>query len=142
MSYLLTTYHWPLLSRPQVAGFDCPVTPQYGAAKDPINIAGMIAANVLRGDAPLAHWEDIHNTNAIILDVRNPSEYTIGHIDGAINIPLNDLRSRMHELPPGQEIWTYCAVGQRSYYATRVLKLNEFNVRNLSGGITTFNNLA
>jgi rhodanese-related sulfurtransferase len=116
--------------------------PQYGAAKDPINIAGMIAANVLRGDAPLAHWEDIHNTNAIILDVRNPSEYTIGHIDGAINIPLNDLRSRMHELPPGQEIWTYCAVGQRSYYATRVLKLNEFNVRNLSGGITTFNNLA
>lgn len=116
--------------------------PQYGAAKDPINIAGMIAANVLRGDTPLVHWEDIQNKDALILDVRNPSEYTLDHIDKAINIPLNDLRSRMNELPFEKEIWTYCAVGQRSYYATRVLKLNGLNVRNLSGGITTFNNLA
>lgn len=116
--------------------------PQYGAAKDPINMAGMIAANALRGDAQLANWGDIQKTDALILDVRNPSEYTFDHIDRAINIPLHDLRSRMNELPSGQEIRTYCAVGQRSYYATRVLKLNGFNVRNLSGGITTYHNLA
>ncbi|MDD5082423.1 MAG: FAD-dependent oxidoreductase, partial [Dehalococcoidales bacterium] len=109
--------------------------PQYGAAKDPINVAGMIAANALRGDGPLVHWEDIKNTNAFILDVRNPSEYVSGHVDRALNIPLNELRSRMHELPPEREIWTYCSVGQRSYYAVRALRLNQFNARNLSGGI-------
>lgn len=115
--------------------------PQYGAPKDPINVAGMIAANVLRGDTPLAHWEDIKNTNAFILDVRNPSEYVSGHVDGALNIPLNELRSRMHELPSEREIWAYCAVGQRSYYAVRALRLNRFNARNLSGGIHTYKNL-
>jgi len=115
--------------------------PQYGAAKDPINVAGMIAANALRGDAPLAHWEDIGNTNAFILDVRTPSEYASVHVDGALNIPLDELRSRMHELPSEQEIWTYCAVGQRSYYATRALRLNQINSRNLSGGITTYKSL-
>jgi rhodanese-related sulfurtransferase len=116
--------------------------PQYGAAKDPINVAGMIAANTLRGDAPLAHWEDIGNTNALILDVRNLSEYVSGHIDRAPNIPLSELRSRMHELPSEQEIWTYCTVGQRSYYAARALRLNGFSARNLSGGIQTHKNLA
>ncbi|MBA7692995.1 hypothetical protein ES703_101570 [subsurface metagenome] len=115
--------------------------PQYGAAKDPINVAGMIAANALRGDAPLAHWEDIKNTNAFILDVRNSSEYESGHLDRALNIPLNELRSRMHELPSEREIWTYCTVGQRSYYAARALQLNRFNARNLSGGIHTYKNL-
>jgi NADPH-dependent 2,4-dienoyl-CoA reductase/sulfur reductase-like enzyme/rhodanese-related sulfurtransferase len=116
--------------------------PQYGAAKDPINVAGMIAANALRGDAPLAHWEDIKNTNALILDVRNRPEYVSGHVDTAINIPLSQLRTRMHELPSEREIWTYCGVGQRSYYAARALALNQFNARNLSGGIHTYKNLA
>jgi pyruvate/2-oxoglutarate dehydrogenase complex dihydrolipoamide dehydrogenase (E3) component/rhodanese-related sulfurtransferase len=116
--------------------------PQYGAAKDPINVAGMIAANALRGDAPLAHWEDIKNTNAFILDVRNRSEYVSGHVDRALNIPLDELRTRMHELPSEREIWTYCGVGQRSYYAARALTLNQFNARNLSGGTHTYKNLA
>jgi rhodanese-related sulfurtransferase len=115
--------------------------PQYGAAKDPINIAGMIAANTIRGDVPLAHWKDIENTNALILDVRNPSEYASGHIVRAVNIPLNELRSRIHELSSEREIWTYCSVGQRSYYAARALRLNGFNARNLSGGIQTHKNL-
>ena len=115
--------------------------PQYGTAKDPVNVAGMIAANALRGDTPLAHWEDIKNTKAFILDVRNRSEYASGHIDGALNIPLNDLRTRLHELPAEREIWVYCASGQRSYYATRILRLNQFNARNL-GGIRTYKNMA
>lgn len=115
--------------------------PQYGAAKDPINIAGMIAANALRGDAPLAHWEEIRNTNALILDVRTVAEYESNHIEGAINIPLHDLRIRMHELPSEKEIWLYCHVGQRSYYATRILRLNGYNARNLSGGIYAYRNM-
>ncbi|MDO8715448.1 MAG: FAD-dependent oxidoreductase [Dehalococcoidales bacterium] len=114
--------------------------PQYGTAKDPINVAGMIAANALRGDAPLAHWEDIENTKAFILDVRNRSEFISGHIDRALNIPLNDLRTRLQELPAEREIWVYCASGQRSYYATRILRLHQFNARNL-GGIRTYKNM-
>jgi NADPH-dependent 2,4-dienoyl-CoA reductase/sulfur reductase-like enzyme/rhodanese-related sulfurtransferase len=115
--------------------------PQFGAAKDPVNIAGMIAANALRGDSPLAHWEDIKKTDALILDVRTPSEYDFGHIEGAINIPIDELRSRMNELPLDREILTYCSVGQRSYYAARALRLNKYNARNISGGIHTYENL-
>lgn len=116
--------------------------PQYGAAKDPANLAGMIAANAVRGDAPLAHWEDLKDTDALILDVRSPREYASGHVDGAINMPLEELRSRMSELPAEREIWTYCSVGQRSYYAVRALRLNQFNARNLSGGFHAYMNLA
>ncbi len=115
--------------------------PQYGAAKDPINLAGMIAANFLRGDAPLAHWEDTRHTDALLLDVRSPLEFASGHVDGALNIPLNELRSRMHELSPEREILTYCRQGLRSYYAVRTLGQHGFNARNLSGGINIYNNL-
>jgi len=116
--------------------------PQYGAAKDPVNVAGMIAANALRGDAWLAHWEGIKDTDALVLDVRSPKEYASGHLDGALNIPLDELRSRMGELPADREIWTYCRVGQRSYNAARLLMLNGFRVRNLSGGMRTYEYLS
>ncbi|MFC2019463.1 FAD-dependent oxidoreductase [Chloroflexota bacterium] len=112
-------------------------SPQFGAAKDPVNIAGMIAANALRGDAPLAHWEDIGPARYTILDVREPEEFTSGHADGAVNIPLGSLRERLGELAHDSEIATYCRVGQRSYYATRILRLNRFKASNISGGITT-----
>lgn len=115
--------------------------PQYGAAKDPVNMAGMIAANALRGDAPLAHWENMEDTDAFMLDVRTAFEYESGHVNRALNIPLHDLRSRIHELPSDREIWPYCVVGYRSYYATRILRLHGLNARNLSGGIITYNNL-
>ena len=115
--------------------------PQYGAAKDPVNLAGMIAANALRGDSPPFHWEDFTGTNAFILDVRNPSEYATGHMEGAVNIPLNDLRSRLRELPTDREILTYCTVGQRSYYAARLLRLHNFNARNITGGLYTYEKL-
>jgi rhodanese-related sulfurtransferase len=112
--------------------------PQFGAAKDPVNMAGMIAANVLRGDLPLAKWEDLHQTSATIVDVRDPSEFAAGHIEGAINIPLSLLRDRLNELPGTGELWLYCGVGQRSYYATRILLQNGFNVKNLPGGFQTY----
>ncbi|MDY6855886.1 MAG: FAD-dependent oxidoreductase [Thermodesulfobacteriota bacterium] len=113
-------------------------SPQFGSAKDPVNFAGMVAANTLRGDAPIAHWEDIRDSNAIIIDVRDPDEFEDGAVQDAINIPLSELRQRIDELPRDQEIFIYCAIGQRSYYATRILHLNGFKVRNLSGGKKTY----
>ena len=113
--------------------------PQFGTAKDPVNFAGMIAANVLQGDVSLARWEQLPDTQALLLDVREPSEFTAGHVEGALNIPLPQLRSRLGELPGGREIWVYCAAGQRSYYALRILRQHGYScVRNLSGGFTSY----
>jgi rhodanese-related sulfurtransferase len=112
--------------------------PQFGGAKDPVNLAGMIAANALRGDSPVAHWEDAEPPQSYVLDVRDPDEFALGHADGATNIPLPSLRKRMGELPQDKEILTYCLVGQRSYYASRALRLNGFPARNISGGITNY----
>lgn len=117
--------------------------PQFGAAKDPVNMAGMIAANALRGDAPLVHWQQLADLNGrLLLDVRNVNEFAAGHVKGAVNIPLSQLRGRMRELKPDREIWVYCQVGQRAYYATRVLRLNGFNAHNLSGGFKTYQAIA
>jgi len=112
--------------------------PQFGTAKDPVNIAGMIAANALRGDAPVAHWGSVSENPAVILDVREPMEYQTGHYEGALNIPLGTLRERMSELPQDEQILTYCAVGQRSYYASRALRQYGFDARNISGGARSY----
>jgi rhodanese-related sulfurtransferase len=112
--------------------------PQFGAAKDPVNIAGMIAANALRGDAQVAHWADVKSSQSYVLDVREPREFGRGHVEGANNIPLNSLRDSMSKLPRDREILVYCAVGQRSYYASRALPLNGFPAKNISGGMETY----
>jgi NADPH-dependent 2,4-dienoyl-CoA reductase/sulfur reductase-like enzyme/rhodanese-related sulfurtransferase len=112
--------------------------PQFGAAKDPVNMAGMIAANCLRGDLPLAKWKELPTTDALIVDVREPAEFAAGHVPGAVNFPLSQLRARLEELPRKREIWLYCGVGQRSYYALRILLQHGLSVKNLPGGFTTF----
>ena len=112
--------------------------PQFGTARDPVNLAGMVAANALRGDSPVAHWTDAGITPSFILDVREPFEFDSGHFAGAVNIPLPMVRNRMDELPRDKEILVYCAAGQRSYYAARILRLNGFSARSISGGIATF----
>jgi rhodanese-related sulfurtransferase len=113
--------------------------PQFGTAKDPVNFAGMVASNVLHGDVSLARWEQVPDTQALLLDVREPSEFKDGHVEGALNIPLPQLRARLGELPGGREIWVYCAAGQRSYYALRILRQHGYScVRNLSGGFTSY----
>ena len=112
--------------------------PQYGAAKDPVNLAGMLAVNVLTGDMPVADWQELSRTDALVLDVREPDEFAAGHIPNTVNLPLSQLRSRIGELPRERDLWLCCVVGQRAYYATRFLTQRGYRVRNLSGGYTTY----
>ena len=115
--------------------------PQFGAAKDPVNVAGMIGSNAVKGDARVAFWEDLEDTAATILDVRDRVEFSEDHIPGAHNIPLDELRGRLAELTRERPIWVYCQVGHRAYYATRLLQLNGFTVKNLTGGLQTYDQL-
>lgn len=108
--------------------------PQYGGAKDPVNFAGMIAADVLRGDMPLVHWAEPVGPETCFLDVRDADEFADGHASGALNIPVSELRGRIEELSRESDLRVYCQVGQRGYLATRLLLQHGFNVRNLSGG--------
>ncbi len=112
--------------------------PQYGSAKDPVNLAGMIAANTLNGQVAVGHWHDLSDSEDYVLDVREPEEYEEDHFPKAVNIPLETLRFRLSELPRNREIWAHCFVGQRSYYACRVLQQNGFKVKNLSGGFLLY----
>ncbi len=107
--------------------------PPYGSAKDPVNFAGMVAADVLRGDMPIVHWEDLGD--GFILDVRNPPELEVESVEGAVNIPLPQLRARMEEIPRDREINILCRSAQRAYYVTRILQQNGFKARNISGGM-------
>lgn len=114
--------------------------PQYGAAKDPVNVAGMIANNVRHGDMPLLTWNELRTSPepGLLLDVRTAAEFARGTIPGAVNIPLEELRDRLGELPAGRELWVFCQVGQRGYFATRLLLQRGFSARNLSGGYATY----
>ena len=111
--------------------------PQYGHAKDPINMAGFVASGVLRGDQPLIHadrFTDPTSSTHFILDVRSEGEFADGHVPGATNIPVEQLRQRLDEIPRDQKVAAYCKVGQRGYLATRILMQNGFDAANVSGG--------
>ncbi|NOU35346.1 MAG: FAD-dependent oxidoreductase [Kiritimatiellaceae bacterium] len=114
--------------------------PPYGSAKDPVNMAGFVAANALRGDVKLCQVEDVLKPAAHqqVLDVRTSGEVAAGTIPGAKNIPLDELRDRLGELSKEKEYLVFCKVGQRGYLACRILTQNGFKCRNLSGGYTTY----
>ena len=107
--------------------------PPYGSAKDPVNFAGMVAANLLRGDMPVTHWDD--TGPQVLLDVRFPPELEVESVPGAVCIPLPQLRARLGELPRDREILTICRSGGRAYYAARILLQNGFKARVISGGM-------
>lgn len=114
--------------------------PPYGSAKDPVNFAGFVAANALRGDVTYCHSETMRHPNAqqIILDVRTPKEFQAGAIPDALNIPVDHLRDRLTEIPREKELLIYCAVGLRSYLAARILTHHSWKTRVLTGGYTTY----
>jgi NADPH-dependent 2,4-dienoyl-CoA reductase/sulfur reductase-like enzyme/rhodanese-related sulfurtransferase len=115
--------------------------PPYGSAKDPVNLAGMTAQNVLRGDVQLAQWHEVATLDparTVLLDVRTAAERANGAMPGSIHIPLNELRQRTEELPRDREIIVHCQSGQRSYFACRLLRQRGFRVRNLTGSYRTW----
>lgn len=115
--------------------------PPYSSAKDPVNMAGYTAENVITGKVNVIVPKDIDNRDkeaVFLLDVRTDIEYNNGHIEGAYNIPVDELRSRLSEIPSNKIIYVYCQVGLRGYIACRILKANGFNCSNLTGGYKTY----
>lgn len=115
--------------------------PPYSSAKDPVNYAGYVAANIMDGLVETVQWheiDDLVENGAILIDVREPKERDAGYIHGSINIPLNDLRSRLKELPENETLYVTCQVGLRGYLAARILAEHGFSVKNLDGGWKTY----
>ncbi|MEG1002075.1 DsrE/DsrF/DrsH-like family protein [Clostridium sp.] len=115
--------------------------PPYLSAKSPANMAGFIAENEANGLSDLMFVEDLNGFNKdkhILVDVRESIEVENGMIEGAVHIPVNDIRNRMNELDKNKEIWVYCAVGVRGWIAERILKANGYKVKNLSGGYKAY----
>ncbi|WP_029789319.1 MULTISPECIES: FAD-dependent oxidoreductase [Vibrio] len=125
----------------QLQHLELTYAPPYGSAKDVINQAAFVANNIIKGDATAIHFDEIDNLSEdqVLLDVRNPGELeSVGFIDGAINIPVDQLRQRMNELPKDKEIVIYCQVGLRGNVAYRQLVNSGFKARNLLGGYRTY----
>ena len=117
--------------------------PPYGSAKDPVNYAGFVASNALSGDVKLWHAESMPpKPEQILLDVRTAGEFSSGSIPGAVNIPVDELRDRLGELPKDRELLVFCQVGLRGYLACRILAQKGFACRNLSGGFKTYRAVA
>lgn len=111
--------------------------PPYSSAKDPVNMAGFTAANILKGDVRVMHWEELDNLledSYILLDVRTDKERQQGYVEGSVHIPVDSLRKRLNELPRDKRIIIYCKIGLRGYIAYRILVQNGFDAVNLSGG--------
>jgi NADPH-dependent 2,4-dienoyl-CoA reductase/sulfur reductase-like enzyme/rhodanese-related sulfurtransferase len=122
----------------QLKDLDLSYAPPYSSAKDPVNMAGFMIENLSNNIIHQFHWHDIdslpQNDSIIRLDTRTPEEYALGHIDGFINIPVDELRDRIDELPQDKPVYVLCQSGLRSYIACRILSQHNFDCYNLSGG--------
>ena len=122
----------------QLKELDLAYAPPYSSAKDPVNMAGFMIENISRGLLKQFHLEDVArlrmDDNVTLLDVRTPAEFSRGHIDGFLNIPVDELRDRMGEIPPGKPVYVICQSGLRSYIACRILAGNGYDCYNFSGG--------
>lgn len=125
-----------------LVNFEHAYAPPYSSAKDPINIAGLIAENIVNGYLKQIHWHDLiemDSKSIFLLDVRTVEEYELGTIPGAVNIPVDELRKNLDKIPEDKKIIVFCGVGQRGYIAYRILTQNGFTqVYNLSGGYKTY----
>ena len=124
-----------------LAELELAYAPPFGSAKDPVNLAGMVAQNVLSSETSIVQWDEVASLNpatTLLLDVRDPDERAAGFIPGSIHIPLSELRQRLNELPRNRTLVAYCHSGQRSYLATRLLNQLGFKARNLTGAWRTW----
>lgn len=116
--------------------------PPYSSAKDPVAVTGYVAGNILSGKMSPIYWRQLKDTDIndiTLIDVRTPDEFNLGAINGAINIPLDDIRHHLNDIPKNKPIILYCGVGLRGYLASNILRQNGFNdVRNLIGGLKTY----
>ncbi|MBP2690618.1 MAG: FAD-dependent oxidoreductase [Muribaculaceae bacterium] len=117
--------------------------PPFSSAKDPVAISGYVAGNILSGKMTPLYWREIQQADksqVTLVDVRTPDEYALGTIPGAINIPLDNLRERLADIPENQPVYLFCGVGLRGYLASNILKSKGYpDVRNLIGGLKTYN---
>ncbi len=121
--------------------FEHGYAPPYSSAKDPVNMAGFVAENILLERLKIFYWNEVANIKPadVLIDVRRKDEYDAGKIADAINIPVDEIRNRLEEIPKENTIYIYCEAGQRGYLAQRILRQNGFtNVYNLSGGYHTW----
>ena len=116
--------------------------PPFSSAKDPVAIAGYVAEDILTGTVKPVYWRDLRDIrleDEFLLDVRTPDEFSLGSLPGAINIPLDEIRDRMDEIPKDKPVYVFCAVGLRGYLAYRILVQHGYDkVRNLSGGLKLY----
>ncbi len=116
--------------------------PPFSSAKDPVAVAGYVAGNILSGKMTPLYWRELRDADlskVTLIDVRTPDEHALGSIPGSINIPLDDMRERLDEIPSDKPVFLYCGIGLRGYLASNILKENGFkDVRNLIGGIKTY----
>lgn len=115
--------------------------PPYSSAKDPVNMAGFVAENIIAGRSEVVLPRDLDSRDRdkiILLDIRTDLEQEMGTIAGSLHIPLQQLRNRLNEVDKSKEIWVYCMIGQRGYYAERLLKQNGYNVKNVTGGFKLY----
>ena len=125
----------------QLASIELSYAPPYSSAKDPVNMLGYTADNILSGKVATFQWsqvDELISNNAFLLDVREEFELATGTIESSHHIPLNQLRQRLGELPKNQPIYVYCQVGHRGYNAARILSQAGFDVKNLDGGYKTY----
>ena len=133
------------LPAPELVDLELGYAPQFGSAKDPVNLLGYIAENRLCGDESSVQWHELAQrlaAGAVLIDARSPTEHAAGHIPGSTNFPLDELRERQGELgqlvPPGSELIVYCQVGRRAHTATKILMSWGYEVANLDGGYLTW----
>jgi len=122
--------------------FEHAYAPPYSSAKDPVNMAGFVAENILLDRLRVFYWNDLDQLQPddLLIDVRRKDEFEAGNIEGAINIPVDELRNRLHEIPSNKTLYIYCEAGLRGYLAQRILRQNGYEaVANLSGGYYLWN---
>ena len=122
----------------QLKDLDLAYAPPYSSAKDPVNMAGFMIDNISKGVLKQWFLEDVdklpRDGSAVLLDTRTVGEYSRGHIDGFMNIPVDELRERLEEVEKGKPVYVICQSGLRSYIATRILAENGYECYNFAGG--------